>query len=101
MNGKEETARETNPFLLGEEEDEPCNKDGVRGVEEKITQVVDHGVRPSDEEVDLIREECERDVQFRVVGSEDSFECCRSDCPHGRVIVDEQSVIPPHERMKE
>src|SRR3989339_446795 len=101
MDGEEDPANDCDPLAPREEETEPCNEERVARVPQEVLQVVDPGMDASDEVVDLVAEEGERDVELRIVGGENLLQSGEVDRPDEGVLVDEHSVIPADEMPAE
>jgi hypothetical protein len=70
-------------------------------VEEEIGRVVDRRIESSEEVVDLVAHEGERDVELRIVAREDSPEVLPGDTADGEVLDDEEAVVDRREVVGE
>lgn len=69
---------------------------------ENETHEVEHeGVHAPSGMVDLIAEESQRNIEFRIVGRECRFEALPRDFPDNGILVNEHAVIPADEAIPE
>ena len=94
---EEKGAEESGGTLFEELEEESEDEDGIERVKEEIIEVKEEGVEPRERVLDLVREECEGNVELGIEGPEDTWR----ELPHERVLEDELRIIEADEIVPE